>query len=266
MFLEFLPCRSVKEASNNWLRQGAHGCPVFSSCWRSGASWCLSSSSVNSITKVSCRTDFWLGARRSGRGRRSGMGKRRTRVAWGERRVKEENTSVLCVRGEKTKNLSVFRKSLFSPYLQIHHIMVSLASACEQSYWRDKHECSSTCSSPGFEVFVGQWLKALLSLWSRLRMSRSSSVRSSASSTLSTLSRCATRTLRCQDTQKTYKYTYEVKAEINAWHFKTITNQCSVTDTKSISYKQRNWSAKWIKLCVFVCAYPPQVPFTEAVV
>lgn len=203
--LVFLPCRSVKEASNNWLRQGAHGCPVFSSCWRSGASWCFSSSSVNSITKASCRTDFWSGARRLGRGRRSGMGKRRTRVAWGERRVKEENTSVLCVWGGKAKTFSVFRKCLFSPYLQIHHIMGNLDSACKQSYWWDKHECSSTCSSPGLEVCVGQWLKALLSLWSRLRMSKSSSVRSSASSTLSTLSRRTTRTLRCQDTQKTHK-------------------------------------------------------------
>lgn len=119
----FLPCRSVKEASNSWLRQGTHGCPVFfGTLLRSGASWCFNSSSVNSITKVSCRTDFWFGVRRLGRGRRSGMGKRRTRVAWGERRVKEEHTSMLCVwvkKKKKTKNYSVFGKCWFNLYPQI---------------------------------------------------------------------------------------------------------------------------------------------------
>lgn len=50
-----------------------------------------------------------------------------------------EYFSALCQGEKKTKNLSVFRKSLFSPYLQIHHIMVSLASACEQSYVNNQY-------------------------------------------------------------------------------------------------------------------------------
>lgn len=94
----FPPCRSVKEASSSWVRQGAHGCPgVVCSLCRSGASWCFSSSSVSSSTKVSCRTALWVGGRRLGGGRRSGMGKRSTRTAWGERRVKEEHSSMFWI-------------------------------------------------------------------------------------------------------------------------------------------------------------------------
>lgn len=105
----FPPCRSVKEASSSWVRQGAHGCPgAVCSLWRSGASWCFSSSSVSSSTKVSCRTALWVGGRRLGRGRRSGMGKRRTRTVWGDRRVKEEHSSTLWIGEEKeVRNLSV---------------------------------------------------------------------------------------------------------------------------------------------------------------
>lgn len=52
-------------------------------------------------------------------GRKEGEGGEYLSALWGKK---------------KTKNLSVFRKSLFSPYLQIHHVMVSLASAYKQSY------------------------------------------------------------------------------------------------------------------------------------
>lgn len=96
----FAPCRSVKEASRSWVRQGAPGFPVLvCSFWRSGASWCCSSRSVSSSTNISGLTAFWLGGRRWGRGRRSGMGKRRTRTAWGDRRVKEEYSSVVWING-----------------------------------------------------------------------------------------------------------------------------------------------------------------------
>lgn len=103
----FPPCRSVKEASSSWVRQGAHGCPgAVCSLWRSGASWCFSSSSISSSTRVSCRTALWVGGRRLGRGRRSGMGKRSLRTAWGERRVKEEHSSLLWVWQGRKRDIS----------------------------------------------------------------------------------------------------------------------------------------------------------------
>lgn len=40
--------------------------------------------------------------------------------------------SALCLE-KKMKNLSVVRKCLFYPYLQIHQIMINLVSACKQS-------------------------------------------------------------------------------------------------------------------------------------
>jgi len=60
----------------------------------------------------------------------------------------------------------------------------------------------STCMSPDAAVWVGQWLKALLRLPRRLRMSRSSSAFTSAKSTRTTLSRRTTRCLPCQHTYK----------------------------------------------------------------
>lgn len=45
-----------------------------------------------------------------------------------------EYFNALCLGEKKQKIFQYLKKSLFSPYLQIHHIMVSLASACKQSY------------------------------------------------------------------------------------------------------------------------------------
>lgn len=90
------PCRSVKEASRSCVRQGTKGCPgVAWLLWRSGASWCFSSNSISSSTKVSSLTALWLGGLRMWRGRKSAMGKRSLRTACGERRVKEEESSKL---------------------------------------------------------------------------------------------------------------------------------------------------------------------------